>query len=332
MGRIGFRFEGGGAWGLGHVYRCRNLIAQLLKEGVECIVFSHFNEAIKTVFREIECEKIDLKSKNQEEEKKEMVVLLLQKKISTLVLDILDTTADYVSELKKYAYIVGIDDCGEGGQLLNRRINAIVLPAAEKVRDEADFIGDKYIVLNENVLNYASCEKEISPGISELLLSFGGSDPLNLTQKMLEVLSGSKWNLTVVAGSAYENFDYLKKYEAERCRVLKNVNNLPELIFKSDLCFISGGITLYEVMAIGTPCCVICQVPHQLVTASRFEKKGAILSLGLGDKLDFSNMDELIYGIEKDFERRVLRSRKGKEYIDGKGLARVLDIIKGADK
>lgn len=327
MKKIGFRIEGGKKWGMGHVYRCRNLIEELGRYDIQCLVYSHFNNAIREVLNTVSYKGIEI---TYEDELRFMVDSVNAEGLDTLVIDMLDTSEEYVKALRSCVRVVGFDDCGAGGVFLDSRINAIVLPP-ENLKSLHDYVGNDYIVLNQNVRKYAKKRKHIREEIGKVLLSFGGSDPMNITEDMLKLLHKSGKEVTAVVGPADDMFDQLKQYENETCRILRNVDYLADLIFESDLCYVSGGITLYEVMAIGTPCCVICQVPHQVVTAERFEEVGAVINYGLAETVDWNRIKCDIVDIELDYPGRLALSKKSKQCIDAQGIERVSEILKGDD-
>lgn len=185
-------------------------------------------------------------------------------------------------------------------------------------------------MLNRAFLEFNQKEKQINDNIKNVLLTFGGSDPKNITKHTINELKRLRdIDITIVLGPAYRKLDELTKIinNMPNYTIIRNAKNMPELIYNSDLCFVSGGITLYEVAAIGTPSIVVCQVEHQVKTAERFEKDGVVINLGLIDELKEGQIISAFNELNNDIKKRQALSTTGKKYVDGKGLYRVKKII-----
>jgi spore coat polysaccharide biosynthesis predicted glycosyltransferase SpsG len=100
---------------------------------------------------------------------------------------------------------------------------------------------------------------------------------------------------------------------------------MAQTLFDHSVVFCSGGITLHEAMAVGTPAFVINQVSHQAEKAGRAEKQGAAMNLGMAESWDENRLPEILKSSQQVLEKM---SQAGKNLIDGKGLQRVTEAIK----
>ena len=86
----------------------------------------------------------------------------------------------------------------------------------------------------------------------------------------------------------------------------------------------SGGVTLHEAIAVGTPAFVINQAEHQQTKARFVEKSGAAINLGLGNQYDERKLSKALSFSKPELE---LMSSHAKQLIDGRGLFRVIDAM-----
>ena len=93
-------------------------------------------------------------------------------------------------------------------------------------------------------------------------------------------------------------------------------------MLSNDIGLVSGGNTIYELAATGTPGIALSQ--------NDMEKERTKLFSDYGIILDGDENGGLIYSIKKlmnDYGLRKKMSRKGQELVDGKGIDRVVEII-----
>ena len=94
--------------------------------------------------------------------------------------------------------------------------------------------------------------------------------------------------------------------------------------YNSDIAIISGGVSVYEVAAVGTPAIVICQNKHEDTNA--FEDYGFVIKLGLENQTE-QIIKEKIEELIDEYELRKQLSKRSKELVDGNGAERVANLI-----
>jgi spore coat polysaccharide biosynthesis predicted glycosyltransferase SpsG len=104
--------------------------------------------------------------------------------------------------------------------------------------------------------------------------------------------------------------------------LLESTSQLAQTLFDHDAVFCSGGVTLDEAMAVGTPAFVINQVSHQELKTKRAQ--GAAMNLGMAESWNESRLPEILNASPETLKKM---SQAGKSLIDGKGLIRVVDAI-----
>ena len=100
-------------------------------------------------------------------------------------------------------------------------------------------------------------------------------------------------------------------------------------LFEHDAVICSGGVTLHEAIAVGTPAFVLNQVAHQLIKAQFIENSHAAINLGLGRNYNKEKLRKTLNFSKNQLESMSL---KAKQLIDGRGLFRVIDAINSFKK
>ena len=100
-----------------------------------------------------------------------------------------------------------------------------------------------------------------------------------------------------------------------------------KLYYHSDLSVSASGFGLYEVACVGLPAITVCLYSKQIQTAKKFEETGCVLNLGYHKKLGQDTLKNTLLNLIDDRSLRSSMSRKGKAYVDGLGIKRVLKII-----
>ena len=154
--------------------------------------------------------------------------------------DVLDTSEGYIRSLKRTGvFIVNFEDFGPGASLANVLINALYEHSSPP---ENQFFGYRYEMLRDEFL--ICPKKKVVDEVSKVLITFGGTDPNDLTRRSLEaiVAVGRKdISYDVVIGPGYEGIAALEARAATIremgfiLQVHQDVRNMARMIFGSDI-------------------------------------------------------------------------------------------------
>lgn len=125
--------------------------------------------------------------------------------------------------------------------------------------------GLQHVVLNKRVRELAANATAMEPREDGLvaLLTFGGSDPHNLTSKTIKALGplASRFTkLIIVIGGMFPHRDELDRVIGAcgiDVEVFSNVSDMPSIMNHCDVAFTSGGITNWELGALGKPVIIL---------------------------------------------------------------------------
>ena len=126
----------------------------------------------------------------------------------------------------------------------------------------------------------------------------------------------------VVVGQAVDKKNPIYKVKNTNIKLLCNRNDLYKYFLRVKGCIVSGGIMMFESLALGKKTYAFQTYKHQKQSINFFEKKKLVTKIGVDNKL-FKNklLKELI-------EIQNLNIYSKNKYIDGKALLRLKKIIK----
>jgi spore coat polysaccharide biosynthesis predicted glycosyltransferase SpsG len=102
---------------------------------------------------------------------------------------------------------------------------------------------------------------------------------------------------------------------------------IADLMLDADLVLCSGGMSVYEIAALGTPGVVLAQNAREDRRMREFSRFGTIEYLGLGVDVDEAAILDAVRQILNDQGRRREMSAKGRALVDGYGAARAAEIV-----
>lgn len=191
----------------------------------------------------------------------DLLTYLNEEKYQLVINDILNTESAYIKTIKQLPtkpYIVNFEDEGGGRHEADLVINALY---AEEHLVHNIYSGERYYLIPKLFLLYKPIE--VKEKVSNIFICFGGADPANYTEKVLEIIRENEYsdlNFTVVLGKAKNNWRELQQ-ENSRCniKILYDVKNMPELMSQNDIALTSRGRTCYELAYLGIPTIAMSQ-------------------------------------------------------------------------
>lgn len=218
-----------------------------------------------------------------------------------IINDRLDTSKDYMLQLKKQSYkVVNFEDLGIGCEEADIVINAIY---PEKHYLPNHYFGHDYFILRDEFI--LSELKDVKQDVKNILITFGGVDPNNYTQKVIRTINKycieNNIKITVIAGFGYEKYGTIDEYP--NVTIKQNISNISDYMLKADLIFTSAGRTVYEVASIGTPAIVMEQNKREMTHFFASSEFG-FSNLGLGNEVEDSDLFTEFIRLVDSFESR----------------------------
>jgi CMP-N-acetylneuraminic acid synthetase/spore coat polysaccharide biosynthesis predicted glycosyltransferase SpsG len=316
--KVLFRVDGYEEIGLGHIYRTLTLAHSIMDHDVSFLMNSKYELGIGIV--QSYNYKVETFNDNPLEKIKD-----LQPDI--IINDILDTNKDYILTLKELGLTVyNFEDLGEGAEYADGVFNALY-PGS--VPSENFYTGEKFYCARSEFL--LSNKKIISEEVKNVLITFGGTDPNNLTLKTLKSIKDvpSNFKITIILGPGYSKTEELNSYLGNVNRDIKvynKVKNMAEHMYKADLIFSSAGRTMYEIAMIGTPAIIISQNSREMTHLFGHNYNGFV-NLGLHSDLTEKKVEDQFVKLMENVEIRKLMNKRMLKHDLKNGISRVLEII-----
>jgi spore coat polysaccharide biosynthesis protein SpsF len=165
-----------------------------------------------------------------------------------------------------------------------------------------------------------------------ILVSMGGSDPAGLTLTALRDLDGMEgdFDTTVVVGPGFSHGPELDNFisDAHRSyRLAHNVQEMWDLMSKTDLAVVSFGVTAYELAALGVPAIYYCLSDDHARSAGIFNEAGIGVNLGLYSSIDNGKLAAAVSDLLKDRDLMSGMSRSALKLVDGLGTRRIAKVL-----
>jgi spore coat polysaccharide biosynthesis predicted glycosyltransferase SpsG len=254
----------------------------------------------------------------------------IKKEMPDIVInDVLDTDAEYMNSLNEMGiFTVNFEDLGSGADQADVVVNALY----EISNPPANHLyGYRYVVLRDEFHLYPS--SPLQNTVRNILITFGGIDPNNLTLRTLRALDEMKLDtsIRIITGYGYQPVSELEatveqmKKRGGSVELFKDVKVMAKHMYESDIIITSNGRTIYEVSAMHVPCISISQNERETSHLFSHLCRG-IMNLGIADRVteaDIANSVERIL----DFETRARMVEAMKKYDIRSRTQRVVDII-----
>jgi spore coat polysaccharide biosynthesis predicted glycosyltransferase SpsG len=291
--------------GMGHFSRCTRMADMLVKGGHHvCFIVSKESALPDTRHATYQTDDCDS-------------ALSSLPRRDVIFVDMLDTTPEFMKMLKKRCRKLITIENSKGGHVADLVITGML----GKIDG-----GNEYVIVHPRL----NCKKkQIRRRCKRIFVSFGGYDHLDLTLKTADAFRYiGRMEVNFVVGKNYEKTkelaDTLRNCDL-KFKIHKRPASYHEILRNSDLAITNCGLTMFDAMACGIPTLAIAQYDHQREIVKHYTD--AVCFLGKGDKVRAGDIITTLYTLLVDYEGRKRMSERAQEYVDGKGLKRVVKLI-----
>lgn len=317
--RILIRAEGGNRIGMGHVMRML-VLAGKLREFAEVFFVCRDNEEFRAGAEHIEACGYQVLRIDGEKLAGELEGI----GGDCLITDSYDVDESYFDSMKGIFRVTGYMD-----DLYKHRINTDFIINQNIYANDLGykagksttlFLGTRYVLLRDEFRSIP--ERTIGNKIENVLITFGGADPGNLTEGIAIKLGKAfpDMHFHIVVGPSFIHKESLRKIDGGNI-ILHHNPKMSELMLKCDIAIAACGSTVYELCACGTPIIGIAAADNQIMVA---QKMSSIRALSHAE-----GADEVIrHLVSMDYETRERMSKKGRKLVDGYGSDRLAEEIR----
>lgn len=315
--RVAIYANGSYSLGMGHIYRTLALSHELAEHDLRIVTRVDGEHEFGAQFLARYPYKLELLVSDEQ-----FIPFLDDFQPHLVILDILDTDVEYTQKIKERTRrLVALENLGPGARLADIVINDLY---TDHYPHKSHWYGVENAILAPQ-FETTLPRLDWSDAVKTLLVTFGGTDPQNLTAKALSALQQIAYTgeVIVVLGPGYAHGGIQIDDYGLRGRVLQSVKNMALIMRQADLAITSAGRTVTELMTLGIPTIVLCQNMRELKHTHASSPYG-VINLGLGQYVETITLAQHISmlladaPLRRDMHDRALRAvsrRSNKEIV-----------------
>jgi CMP-N-acetylneuraminic acid synthetase/spore coat polysaccharide biosynthesis predicted glycosyltransferase SpsG len=314
QGTVIFRLRANARIGSGHLYHCLQLAEELRDQRLrfllhECDPFvgAHLEERGYVAVNET-----DLAND---------LATLAGPGSNLIVNDVLDTTEREVLIERATGFsVVNIEDLGRGARFADWVVNALY-PVDSGAPEHFSW-GGTWATLRDEFFHLPP--KPVREQPERLLITFGGTDAAGLGRRCAGLLAGRCGvDIRVIVGPGADDQGF-----PDGVTVTRHTRNMAAEMREADLILTSGGRTVYEAAATGTPVAVLGQNARE-ATHAHLNYSTGVVFLGIGPLVDDDHIVAVVQRMLSDAQLRTELSQRLRCSIDSAGAARIAHRIRG---
>lgn len=194
-------------------------------------------------------------------------------------------------------------------------------------------LGTRYVLLRREFLGWKDWRRDIPEVARRVLVTLGGGDPENYTLKVFQALQRVDvpgLEATVVIGATNRHEDKLEKAVRKSSipiRLVRNAENMPELMAWADVAVSAAGSTVWELMFMGVPAILISVADNQKQIAESAEAAAVAIHVNRRSSGWPEKIADALQGLILDAKIRSTFSYEGRSLVDGLGRTHVIQAI-----
>lgn len=194
-------------------------------------------------------------------------------------------------------------------------------------------LGTRYVLLRREFVRWIRWRRETREIGRRILVTLGGSDPRDYTQMVISSLKSVRvpdLEATVVVGAGNPHVGALQTAceESGLCiRMLRNAQNMPELMAWADAAVAGGGTTIWELLFLQTPTLALVSAENQRSNAEELDALRLARTLTMEGDGSSRNLAEALVSLLEDLAFRSSVPESARHLVDGQGVRRLLTIM-----
>lgn len=321
--RIGFVTTANAVIGTGHLRRCLTLAEEFNRQGAACQFWVYAGEPALEAWIVPHATTVEIRpGLGLREAFREAA-----RESSLLVVDSYDVRSTETQPLlDRNLPVLVVDDLANRSIAAQWLLNTCITHAsvyADLTRARL-LLGPQFALLRTQFRDLPI--RAIAETATRVLLTFGGSDVLQLSNRILQILENipDVLDIRLIGGAlAQDTSAPESKHHLEQ---LRDVDNMAEQMMWADLAITAAGQTTFELAASGCPAICLQVVENQLHTRELFARIGSAVVRDARTASD-AELNRLIAQLLDDPHRRGQMADLGKRAVDGYGAKRVVEAI-----
>jgi spore coat polysaccharide biosynthesis predicted glycosyltransferase SpsG len=194
-------------------------------------------------------------------------------------------------------------------------------------------LGLKFALMRREFTRWRGWSREIPSIGRRLLITMGGTDPQDLTARILEAVTLVKIkNLEVriaVSGSNPRISELITVCKKSKCTARVEIDSsMPILMAWADLAVAAAGSTCWEMCMFGLPAVLIDVADNQRPIAAALANRGVSVHSGNSREVSGETIAAQVERLLQSQECRETMSRRARNLVDGLGAERVVTELR----
>lgn len=331
--------------GTGHVMRCLALAQGWQDAGGEAVfAMSETTEATREKLRAESCEIVSLAgAPGTLDDSEETIECARRCRSKWIVVDGYKFGAEYQKLLKSAGFrILFLDDYGHATHyaadfVLNQNVSASNALYSNREPSTRLLLGPTYALLRREFRSWRNWRRVVSLDCSRLLVMMGGSDPENLTARVIEavaLLRIKNLEVTAVVGGSSPHLESLHKAAARlesKISLQINPSNIAVLMAAADIAVSAAGSTCVELCVMGLPALLVDAADNQTPVAKELQRRGCAIHVG-DCSVTPEHLAESLRSLIRSEDLRRTLAHNSRELGDGKGVERIVSVLRAEER
>jgi UDP-2,4-diacetamido-2,4,6-trideoxy-beta-L-altropyranose hydrolase len=213
--------------------------------------------------------------------------------------------------------------------VLNQNLNARASWYGTREKDRL-LIGPRFCLLRREFARWRESERSISSDARKILITLGGSTPVDLGVRViesLELMALEDLIAVFVVGGSTRNAAPLQQCARRSKAKISFASDAPDmaiLMSEADVAISAAGSTCWELCMLGLPSVLIDLAPNQTPIAREMHRLGCALHVGSAETVTAEEIARAVNTLLNSREMRNGFSKKMRDLVDGRGAERVL--------
>jgi UDP-2,4-diacetamido-2,4,6-trideoxy-beta-L-altropyranose hydrolase len=289
--------------------------------------------AIEKAIRARECDVIPLKVGNGSvEDARETIAAAIDRNVDWIIADGYRFDSAFQEQIKAAGQrLLLLDDYGHAERycadfVLNQNLGAQPDVYRQRNSESRLLLGTRYCVLRREFLKWRGWKRNIPPKAKRILVTLGGSDPSNTTERVIEALNLLEdVQVVVVVGGSNPHLESLRTASNNNgsIQLLVDASNMSDLMAEADCAITASGTTVWEIAFMGLPGLTVVLAENQRASSEQLQERGVTQNLGWYANLSPRHTADILEKLLNDATVRGEMSERGRALVDGLGSLRV---------
>jgi len=192
-------------------------------------------------------------------------------------------------------------------------------------------LGPRYALLRKELVEHRVAPRHTIDPPKRALISMGGSDLDNHSERLTALLREVAPSIDVdvlIGGASPHGARITERFASDpRVRVHVDVSDIGPLLARADFAIGAGGVSLWERACLGVPTLCLSIAANQVEVSREADRRGIVMYLGEAQRVSDADLRSGVDRLIRGPHPREQLARAGQEWVDGLGVARVVQAI-----